>query len=106
MPDRPPRAATAVAALLLAGAAHAQTASPLAVAQLAAGCANCHGTGGQPVPGSELHALAGMPKADLLATLMAFKAGTKPSTLMHQLTKGYTDAQLEQIAGWFASRKP
>jgi len=27
-----------------------------------------------------------------------YKAGKRPGTVMHQLAKGYTDAQIEQIA--------
>jgi cytochrome c553 len=35
-----------------------------------------------------------------------FQAGKRPATIMHQHAKGYTDAQLELIAGYFASVKP
>ena len=37
--------------------------------------------------------------------LMDFKSGAKPATIMHQLSKGYTDEQLAAIAGWFAAQK-
>jgi cytochrome c553 len=69
---------------------------------LAATCANCHGTDGRSVGGME--ALAGMPKGKLLASLKAFRAGEKPATIMHQISKGYTDDQLELIADYFAAR--
>jgi len=85
-------------------ATHAQDAPALQVAALAATCANCHGTQGK-VVGSALPSLAGMPKDAMLEQLRAFKAGTRPATIMHQLAKGYTDAQLDQIAGYF-SRQP
>jgi len=83
---------------------HAQDAQALQVAALAATCANCHGTQGKGV-GSALPSLAGMPKDTMLVQLRAFKSGERPATIMHQLTKGYTDAQLDQIAGYFA-RQP
>jgi len=51
-------------------------------------------------------ALAGLRKEDLVRNLQDFKSGRKPATIMHQLAKGYTDAQLELIAGWFAAQKP
>ena len=92
-------------ALLAAGpAAHAQDAQALQVAVIAATCANCHGTQGRPV-GSALPALAGMPREHMLEQLRQFKSGARPATIMHQLSKGYSDAQLEQIAGYFA-RQP
>jgi cytochrome c553 len=55
-----------------------------------------------PVPPS----LAGQNRAILLQQLMDFKAGKRPGTIMPQHAKGYTDAQLELIAGYFASVKP
>ena len=36
--------------------------------------------------------------------LMDFKSGAKPATIMHQLSKGYTDDQMEAIVGWFAAQ--
>jgi cytochrome c553 len=69
----------------------------------AAACANCHGTLGVAQPGME--SLAGVPKDDLLKKMLDFKTGRKPATLMHQISKGYTDEQLEQLAGYFAALK-
>jgi len=69
----------------------------------AAACANCHGTLGVAQPGME--SLAGAPKDDLLKKMLDFKTGRKPATLMHQISKGYTDEQLEQLAGYFAALK-
>jgi sulfide dehydrogenase cytochrome subunit len=34
-----------------------------------------------------------------------FKAGKRPATIMHQQAKGYTDQELEILAGYFASVK-
>lgn len=93
------------AALAPCGPSFAQTPSALAVAQMAASCANCHGTAGRAADGSALPSLAGSPKAQTLASLQAFKTGSRPATIMHQLAKGYTDAQLEQIADYFAGQR-
>ena len=76
---------------------------PLQVRSWAAACANCHGTYGIAQPGNE--SLAGVPKDELLKKLLDFKAGRKPATIMHQLTKGYSDEQLEQLAAHFAALK-
>lgn len=94
--------------LALAAAAplvQAQTAETLYVRSLAATCANCHGTNGRTVDGSAVPALAGMPRDYMLQQLKAFRDGTRSATVMHQLTKGYSDAQLQQIAGYFAAQR-
>ena len=95
-----------IAALsLLALAGTAQAADPNLGRNLAATCANCHGTNGNAVKGSGIDALAGMEKAKLLQKLADFKSGDKPATIMHQISKGYTDAQLDLIATYFAAQK-
>ena len=70
---------------------------------LAATCAMCHGTSGHSVGGNER--LAGMPKDELVRKFKEFQSGAKPATVMHQLSKGYTDQQLDQIAAYFAAQK-
>ena len=92
----------ALPALLGAPLAWGQ-ADALQVRSWAAACSNCHGTGGVALPGME--SLAGASKADLVRKLMEFKAGSRPATIMHQLAKGYSDEQLEHIAGYFAAQK-
>lgn len=91
-------AATALA--LSALGAQAQVAQ---VKVWAAACANCHGTDGRAQPGME--SLAGKDKDEMLQKLLDFKSGRKPATLMHQLSKGYTDEQLAEISAYFAAQK-
>lgn len=86
-------------------AATAQSPDALNMRTLAATCASCHGTDGKTAAGSPLPPLAGMPRDYLAAQLKAFKAGSRPSTIMGQLAKGYTDAQIEQLAGYFAAQR-
>jgi cytochrome c553 len=69
----------------------------------AAACATCHGTSGHAQEGNE--SLAGKDKDEMVQKLMDFKSGRKPATLMHQLTAGYSDEQLQQIAAYFAAQK-
>jgi cytochrome c553 len=97
--------AACLALICLAWPAHAQQ-ETLYLRTLAANCAQCHGTDGHAAAGSEVPALAGRAREELLAQLKAFKAGTRPSTIMQQLARGYSDAQLEQLAAWFAAQKP
>ena len=93
----------ALSLLAATGAAHA--ADPNLARTLAATCANCHGTNGNAVKGSGMDALAGMEKAKILQKLADFKSGDKPASIMHQISKGYTDEQLDLIAGYFAAQK-
>lgn len=70
---------------------------------LAATCANCHGTNGKSVGGNE--ALAGVPAEKIMQKLKEFRSGEKPATIMHQISKGYTEEQLQLIAAYFAAQK-
>lgn len=96
---------TALAVGLLAFAGTALAADSNLGRNLAATCANCHGTNGQAQPGSGLDPLAGGDKQQLLQKLGDFKSGIKPASIMHQIAKGYTDEQLDLITTWFASQK-
>jgi sulfide dehydrogenase cytochrome subunit len=82
-----------------------QTAEQLHQRATAAMCANCHGTEGRAVEGSAIPALAGMPKDYMLLQMKAFKDGSRPATVMHQITKGLTDAQIETLATYYAATK-
>ena len=85
-------------------AASPDPASSLQVRQWAANCAACHGTGGRTVEGSSVSGLAGTPAATIIAQLQAFKEGKSPATVMHQLAKGLSDAQIQAMADYFAAQ--
>lgn len=89
--------------LAVAGASHA--ADPNLGRNLAATCANCHGTNGKAVPGAGMDSLAGESKTKLLQKLADFKSGDKPASIMHQISKGYSDEQLALIADYFEAQK-
>jgi cytochrome c553 len=92
--------------VLLAAAPALAQEGALALRQqgLAATCAACHGTGGRPPATGTLPALAGMPAAELVAQMKAFRSGARPSTVMRQLALGYSEAQLEALGAFFASQ--
>jgi cytochrome c553 len=73
---------------------------------LAAACAICHGTEGRSATkDSPLIPLAGLPRDHIATQMRAFRDGKRPATVMHQIAKGYTDPQIDALAGWFAAQK-
>ncbi len=90
--------------LLTTGTGAVQAADPHLARNLAATCANCHGTDGRGNLGSNMEPLFGMPKEKILLKLDDFRAGNNKPTIMHQIARGYSEKQLELIAGYFASR--
>jgi cytochrome c553 len=46
-----------------------------------------------------------MPKDYMVLQMKAFKDGTRPATVMHQITKGLTEAQINTIANYYAATK-
>jgi cytochrome subunit of sulfide dehydrogenase len=65
----------------------------------ASSCTGCHG-GIAPLP-----VLTGRNAADIVAALDAFRAGTKPATVMDRIAKGFTHDETVAIAAWWADQK-
>jgi cytochrome subunit of sulfide dehydrogenase len=101
MRNRVLRVAASVALLVASGAASA--ADQQSGRDIAANCANCHGTDGK--SRGAMPSLAGREKAEIVSYVREFRDGKRPSTVMQQLAKGYTDAQIEAAAAYFAAQK-
>jgi cytochrome subunit of sulfide dehydrogenase len=116
-----PRAAKALAAGLAAAAAIASAQQPApppppsfaaanltesGVRSLAANCSACHGTLGRPAAGSTVVGLAGRTQESLVEAMRAFKEGKREATVMQQIAKGYSDAEIAAIAAYFARQSP
>jgi cytochrome c553 len=91
--------------LLTTHTAQAKDPQRLRLRSLASACAQCHGTDGHAVEGEALIRLAGLPEDYILTQLMAFRSGQRPATIMHQITKGYSQEQLESLAKYFSAQK-
>ena len=89
-------------ALLAPLAGHAQDAN--LARNIAATCANCHGTNGN--ARGDMKTLAGVSADKIIAAVADYKNGSQPATIMHQIAKGYTDEQIRLAAGYFAAQKP
>ncbi|MEY4844911.1 MAG: hypothetical protein RL312_1192 [Pseudomonadota bacterium] len=86
----------------LPGLAQAQAPSP-AAAIAAEACFGCHGPGGQGATGGA--AIAGRDKAELAATLIAFRSNERPGTIMGRIARGYSDAEIAAIADFIARQR-
>lgn len=87
---------------VLAPDAVAQRSDPNLGRNLAAACANCHGTNGVSQPG--MPRLAGQPRGYLEQQMQDFKAGKRPATIMHQIAKGYSDEQIGALAAYLSEQ--
>ena len=90
--------------LACATASQAQDAQALRTRSLAATCGQCHGTDGRAIDGAAVPGLAGLPASYLVEQMNAFKSGARPATVMHQIARGYSDAQIDQLARYFAAQ--
>lgn len=71
---------------------------------LAAGCSSCHGQDGRPPKGSPFPPLAGMEAARLRDAMQGYRHGSRDGTVMPQLAKGFSDAQIDRLAAFFAAQ--
>ena len=78
--------------------------SPKGVQSMASACSMCHGTNGKPVANSPVASLAGKPAQEIVQGMAQFKAGTKPATIMHQIARGYSDAEVAALAEYFSKQ--
>lgn len=72
---------------------------------LAAQCANCHGTDGRSAGG--IPSIAGLDRAYFTGQMAAFRNGQRAgtaATVMHQIAKGYNDEQIAAMATYFAAQ--
>ena len=70
---------------------------------MAANCSYCHGHDGKSsgaIPG-----LAGLEAKYFIDQMKAFKDGSRPATVMQKHANGYTDAEYEAMAKYFAAVK-
>ena len=90
-------------ATVLSQIAFSQTpASPNLARNLAAQCANCHGTNGKSV--AEVPSLAGQPANVIVQKMNDYRDRKIPASIMHQLAKGYNDEQVALMANYFSKQ--
>ena len=62
----------------------------------AASCSGCHGAAAP---------IAGRDAGEMTDSLLAFRSGVRPSTVMGRIAKGFEPAELGAIAAWWAGQK-
>ena len=70
-------------------------------AALAHTCVTCHGPEGRSQ--GAIPSLTTLSSADIMTALQAFRAETRPSTVMHRIARGLDDADITAVATYFAS---
>lgn len=88
------------AVMLSAGAAHAR--DPVAGKARAAMCATCHGPLGLSQLPNAPH-LAGQPAIYLVEQLKNYRSGKRQNEVMSVIAKPLTDAEIDDLAAWYAS---
>ncbi len=96
----PLRAGIFAAALTLAAAP--ALAGPAEGRQKAATCASCHGPLGQATMPNTPH-LAAQPEPYLVEQLKAYRSGKRQHEIMSLIAKPLTDAEIADLAAWYAS---
>ncbi len=69
----------------------------------ATACFGCHAAGDRvatPVP-----RLIGLDAAYVVRAMQEFRAGTRPATVMDRIARGFTDAEVQSIAEWYARQR-
>ena len=69
----------------------------------AAACSGCHPASTRvtsPVP-----RLAGLDRAAIVRAMEDFRTGTRSATVMDRIAKGFTDAEIQAIAAWYATQR-
>ena len=70
---------------------------------LAASCAACHGSNGNAIHGGAV--LAGMDGEKFTTSMLAFKDGSRPATVMHRHAKGLNIDEINLLAAYFSQQK-
>jgi cytochrome c553 len=69
----------------------------------AASCSGCHAA--RAGVDTAVPPLAGRNPAEMVAQMQAFRTGERPATVMNKIAKGFSDAELQAIAAWYAEQR-
>jgi cytochrome c553 len=69
----------------------------------AASCTGCHPASTRVT--SPVLRLAGLDRAAIVKAMQDFRSGARPGTVMDRIAKGFTDAEIQAIAAWYAAQR-
>jgi cytochrome c553 len=69
----------------------------------AASCSGCHAA--RAGADTTVPPLAGRNASEMVAQMQAFRSGERPATVMSKIAKGFSDAELQAIAAWYAQQR-
>ncbi len=69
----------------------------------AASCTGCHPSSAR--VSSPVRRLAGLDRDATVKAMQDFRSGQRAATVMDRIAKGFSDAEVQAIAAWFASQK-
>jgi sulfide dehydrogenase cytochrome subunit len=95
-------AQNATATSAASGQLNTTTAATISGEAMAHTCAACHGTVGR-LADESFMPLAGMPKRQFVTTMIDFREGRRPATLMGHVAQGFSDAEIQAMAEFFAT---
>lgn len=90
-----------LAAAVWSGPGEAAEVSP---AMLGAACTTCHGPGGRspgPIP-----SIDGLAPDAIRTSLLGFKRGQLPATIMDRIAKGFSDGEIDALAATLGTKSP
>lgn len=67
-------------------------------------CAGCHGTNGAST-GPATPSIGGLSKDYIVESMLAYKEGKTPNTIMTRIAKGYSDEEIDQMGDHFSKQK-
>jgi len=92
-------------AVMLSGLALGSVAAATPSASMLANtCAGCHGTNGVS-QGPATPTIAGISSEYFIEAMKAYRDGSRPSTIMTRIAKGYSDEEIQAMASYFAEQK-
>ena len=77
---------------------------PAAAAEAPPGATSCSGCHAGREIDSAIPRLTGRSAADIVAQMQAFRSGQRPATVMDKIAKGFSDAEVQAIAAWYADQ--
>ncbi|HEY7539360.1 MAG TPA: cytochrome C [Methylomirabilota bacterium] len=69
----------------------------------AAACSGCHPSSAR--ASTPVARLTGRDRVEIVKAMQDFRSGVRSATVMDRIAKGFTDAEIEAIAAWFAEQK-